>query len=130
MMSKRQITELQGWALAVGMLLIFVSAAMPIMGVSAEWISALRYSFAAGAAMVLLVRITEVYPGKDHRLRRLHMLEKLSAVCYCVAAFFTFYRSYDFSTDWAGLLSAGVVLQLYTMIVIPRVEKKIQEKDK
>lgn len=128
--SKQTIQRLQGPALAVAMLMIAVAAAMPILGIAREHIMALRYVFAAGAALAFIVRLTETYDGSNTRLRRLHRLERMSALLYCVSAFLLFfYGDSQGGKDWIAFLLAGAVMQIYSSYMIQYEQNKENKKN-
>ncbi|MCH4156487.1 MAG: hypothetical protein LKF31_09310 [Muribaculaceae bacterium] len=124
-MGKREnILEL---AMSVALLVIAITALLPLLKV--QW-TPLRYIFAAGAAATFIIRTLEHYEGKNLRVKRLHRIEKISALCYCVSAFFMFYPQAS-NTDWLGFLTGGAVLQVYTSFMIQYAEnKELREKDK
>lgn len=111
--------------LALGMVMLVVSAAFPLLGVWPEGMLLMRYIFAAGAATVLAVRITEVYEGKNLRVKRLHSLERVSAFLYCVSAFLLFFYGNRLGGgDWIAFLLAGAIMQIYTSFMIQHEEEK------
>ena len=87
-----------------------------------------KYLFAVGAAGALVCRILEKHPKSGLRVRRLHRMEVVSALCYCLSAFFMFYA--DTVSDWLAFLTAGAVLQLYTSFMLPRAERQEREANK
>ena len=101
-MDKRN--QILGILLSVSLLLILVAAVFPIMQV--RWVGS-KYLFAVGAAGAL---------------------EVVSALCYCLSAFFMFYA--DTVSDWLAFLTAGAVLQLYTSFMLPRAERQEREANK
>lgn len=126
---KQTIAKISNILLNLGLLTLLVSAAFPLLGLWKEQLMLMRYVFAAGAAMVLVARVTQVYEGKNFRIKRLHGLERMSALLYCVSAFLLF----DFGnkwggTDWIAFLLAGAIVQLYTSYMIQREEKKDADK--
>ena len=124
-LSKETIVKVQGIALGVAMVMLVVAAAFPILGVWEEGMLLMRYVFAAGAALTFAVRATEVYEGENLRVKRLHRLEKMSSLLYCVSAFLLFYYGNRLGgTDWVGFLLAGAVIQIYTSYMIQYEEKK------
>lgn len=118
--------QLIAWALTLGMILLFVSALLPLF--SFHW-GALKYSFAAGALLVLVSRIFDKCPSADVTLRRLYRIQAASAFCYCISAFFLFFSGYSGGTDkdWLGFLTAGAVVQIYSAFRIEHVEAKMNK---
>ena len=128
-LDKKTVQRIQGVLLALGMVMLVVSAAFPLLGVWPEGMLLMRYIFAAGAASVLAVRLTEVYEGKNLRVKRLHSLERVSAFLYCVSAFLLFYYGNRLGGgDWIAFLLAGAIMQIYTSFMIQREEEKDAKK--
>lgn len=110
-------------ALSVSLILIFVAALLPILRI--HWVGT-SYMYAVGAAGTIIARILDRYKGNSVRVRRLHRMEIVSALCYGVSAFLLFWAETE--TDWLAFLTVGAVLQVYTSFMIPYAEK--QEKQK
>lgn len=128
-LDKKTLQRIQGVLLALGMVMLMVSAAFPLLGVWPEGMLLMRYIFAAGAATVLAVRLTEVYEGKNLRVKRLHSLERVSAFLYCVSAFLLFYYGNRLGGgDWIAFLLAGAIMQIYTSFMIQHEEEKDAKK--
>ena len=106
--------------LALSLALILVAAVLPILNLH---FAATRYVFAVGAAASLILRLLLKHPKSSPRIARLHRMENVAAMCYCVAAFFLFYPSAG-PTDWLGFLTAGAALQIYATFTIDYLEKK------
>ena len=106
--------------MTVGMLLIVAGTLMPIWRLDNN---IYKYVYAVGAVMLLVSRLFNPYRGTDLRLKRLVRIESWSAIFFCVAAFFMFYDPTT-ARDWLAFTLAGGVIQVYTLIMIPRVEAK------
>lgn len=107
------------WLTAVPLLLVVAGTAMPILGCQPPlW----KYVYSAGAVLLLIVRIITPYRGDNLRVKRLSRLESWSAIFFCVAAFFMFYKGAG-PTDWLAFTLAGGAVQCYTSIMIPRAQK-------
>lgn len=124
---KKQI-EIQNITLAVATLVLLVTAALPIFGVVSDWT---KYAFAFGAVLALAERFTERYKGNNLRIRRLYRMGKVSAMFYCVSAFFQFNTAWNVNTgqtwgnrDWLAFLLAGALLQIYASFAIQHEENK------
>lgn len=127
--SKQTMANVQAILLNLGLLTMLVAAAFPLLGIWHEGLMLMRYVYAAGAAMVVVARLLYVYEGKNFRIKRLHGLERMSALLYCVSAYLLF----DFGdklggTDWIAFLLAGAIVQLYASYMIQREEKKDAKK--
>ncbi|MGM9804075.1 MAG: hypothetical protein ACI308_07855 [Muribaculaceae bacterium] len=124
-LSEQTIKKIQSTLLGVGMTLLVVAAAFPLLGIMRQEIMLMRYVYAAGAALTLVARATQVYHGTNFRIKRLHALERMSALLYCVSAFMLFYYGDRLGgTDWIAFLLAGAIVQLYASFMIDREEKK------
>ena len=106
--------------IAVGMALILVAAVLPILQI--HWEGS-RYMLAVGAAATLVLRLLLKYPKSTTRIARLHRMENVAAMCYCVSAFFLFYPGAG-PSDWLGFLTAGAALQIYATFTIDYLEKR------
>ena len=122
---KHLITKIQSIGLAVAMLMRLVAAVCPLLGIMKEEMMLMRYVYAAGAALAFVVRATQVYEGKNFRVKRLHGLERMSALLYCVSAYLLFNYGNEWGgTDWIAFLLAGAIVQTYASYMIDREEKK------
>ena len=66
-----------------------------------------------------------MYEGKNFRVKRLHGLERMSALLYCVSAYLLFNYGNEWGgTDWIAFLLAGALVQIYASYMIGREEKK------
>ncbi|MCP9611106.1 hypothetical protein [Coprobacter tertius] len=100
-------------------LCVLCSAALFITG----WFLS-PYVFAVGAAGMAVTRLTRIYNGNNLRLKRLYRMETLSSLLIVAASYFMFRKQ----NEWFLLLTIAAVLQLYTAILIPGIEKKENEK--
>ncbi len=113
------MNKIKDLAVALGLLLMLVMAALPLLGIVKEWMT---WAYAAGAAMVLVARLFQRYEGNDLRARRLHHMLTVSALMYCGSAALTFYS--QGTGDWIALLLAGALMQSYATWMIEKIEKK------
>lgn len=127
--SKQTMANVQAILLNLGLLTMLVAAAFPLLGIWHEGLMLMRYVYAAGAAMTVVARLLYVYEGKNLRIKRLHGLERMSALLYCVSAYLLFDISDQLGgTDWIAFLLAGAIVQLYASFMIQREEKKDAKK--
>lgn len=118
-MDKRN--NILSWILALSLLVILVSAALPILKI--DWEGS-RYTFAVGALASLVARLMIKHkPTQSLRIKRLRRIENVSSILYCLSAFFIFYPGAG-STDWLGFLTAGAALQIYATFTIDYLEKR------
>ena len=118
MISDKNKTLLHDVILMVGMTIILITAVLPLLGVKLPMARAI---FAGGAALVLAARLVEVYKGKNLRVRRLYVLNKVAAVFFCIAAA-TLFHPLSAGNDWVAFLIAGTFTQAYVLAVLPRAE--------
>ena len=103
----------------IGLLIMAVMALLPLLNVNQEW---MRWTFAAGALIVLVARIMGVYRGSSLRIKRLHRILISSAILYCASALMMFIS--HGTNDWIAFLLAGLVMQCYASWMIDREVKK------
>lgn len=112
------------WLMNVGLLLIMLGTAMPLLNPES---TAFRYVFTIGAVLATVCRIiTPGYQGKVLRVKRLARIEVWACIMFCVAAFFMWYQP-GRSADWLAFTLAGGVLIIYTAFMIPRALRKAAE---
>lgn len=120
-MNKSQVLE---WILMAGLLVMLTMALLPLLNVNQEW---MRWVYAGGAAVVLVMRLLQRYKGRNLRVKRLYRINVMSAVLYCASAAMLFY-SKD-TQDWIAFLMAGAVLQTYASYMIDHELKKEEAKE-
>ena len=106
----------------VGMLLIVAGILIPLFTMSVEN-PLFRYIYAAGALLTLIGRAFSPYKGANLRLKRLVRIEAWASIFFCVGAFFLFYPPHNPVRDTLAFTLAGGAIQIYTSIMIPRVQK-------
>ena len=110
--------------LSAGMIILLVTAILPLGGIMYPWP---RYIYAIGAALTLISRFFDRYDGKNTGIKRLYRIQAVSALCYCASAALLFYSSSE--KDWLAFLMSGAVLQIYTSFRIQSEEKKGAKKN-
>ncbi len=109
--------------LSVGMIILLLTAFLPLVDVKAPWF---RYLFAVAAVMIVVVRILQRASRRKMkfslRVRRLFTLEFWSAMCYLISALFIFSDPYH--RTWLGFLTAGAVVQIFSSFMIDRQLRK------
>lgn len=123
-MTKKTKEGLLNTFLSLAMAMLLVTAFLPLIGISNEW---LRYTFALGAILAVIVRLLQrVMYRKDKslglRVRRLLHLEFWSSLSYVVSAYFLVSDPYH--SDWLAFLLIGAVIQIYTSFMVPYAHKK------
>lgn len=134
MLSKEKQAVAQNITLSVAMLLLLVTAAIPMFatGLSLTSLKMCKWLYALAAVLALAVRLTERYEGDNLRIRRLYRMAKVSAMLYVVSAFFVVYplvsdaAAYD-NRDWIAFLMAGAVMQIYVTFAVEHEQKKLKK---
>ena len=112
--------------LMVGLLIITAMALLPLLNIDGEW---MRWLFAAGALMVLVVRVLERYDGDNLRIKRLYRINIISALLFCASAvMFSKKGETDWSTNWVAFLMAGAALLIYVSFAIDHEQRRIAQK--
>ena len=112
--------------LMVGLLIITAMALLPLLNFDGEW---MRWLFAAGALMVLVVRVLERYDGDNLRIKRLYRINIISALLFCASAVMFWKKSEtDWSTNWVAFLMAGAALLIYVSFAIDHEQRRIAQK--
>ena len=120
MLSKEKQSKIQNVMLTVALLIMLVTSVLPLVNVHWEYT---KYVFAFGAVLALAERLTERYQGTNVRIKRLYRMGKISALFYCVSAFFLLYPEVN-SQNWLPFLMAGAVLQVYATFAVEHEMKK------
>ncbi|MDE7181248.1 MAG: hypothetical protein K2N88_08650 [Muribaculaceae bacterium] len=83
----------------VGLLLVAVGLVAPFASMgSPGWMEAFKWIFTAGALAFTAARIAAaVGRGESFRVRRLRRMEAWAGIAFCIAAFFWFYNTRNFS---------------------------------
>ena len=82
-------------AATFGLLLLAAGLVAPFANIeNTQLARVFKYVFAAGALIYTAARLVNVNaPGDSVRLRRLRRMEMWAGFCFCVGAFFWFYKS-------------------------------------
>ncbi len=126
MLSKEKQSRIQNLMLTVALLIMLVTSVLPLLNVHWEYT---KYVFAFGAVLALAERLTERYQGNNVRIKRLYRMGKISALFYCVSAFFLLYPEVS-SQNWLPFLMAGAVLQIYATFAVEHEQKKEKNAEK
>jgi hypothetical protein len=117
---KKTINEKNaGLLLGAAMMVLLVTALLPIFGLKWSW---LPYAYAAGAALTLVAQVLMPNTGTTLRERRLARINVWSAVLYCVSAACLFIPDAAMQKSWVAFLLAGAVLQLYATLMLSRLQ--------
>lgn len=110
--------------IGLAMLLILGAAILPIININRV---GTRYVYAVGAVATLVARLLIKHSETTPRIKRLHRIENVAAMCFCISAFFLFYPEAG-PSDWLGFLTAGAALQIYAAFTIDYLEKRDKKK--
>lgn len=124
MLSKEKQQTVQYIMITAGMLIMLGVVAMRLFNI--EWEHD-RWIFAFGAVMTLAERLTERYDGKNMRLKILYRMGKISALLYCISAYFIISPTGKLR-DCLAFLVAGGVMQIYCSIAYEHEVKKENKK--
>lgn len=121
-MTQNKRTNIANIMVIVGMILMIVMAVTPLLvnhQLNMEW---MRWIFIAGALIVLVGRLIDIYRGPSLRLKRLHVILLFSALLYCASGSMMFI--FQGTNNWIAFLLAGVMVQLYASWMIDREQSK------
>jgi amino acid transporter len=121
-MTQNKRTNIANILVIVGMILMIVMAVTPLLvnhQLNMEW---MRWIFIAGALIVLVGRLIDIYRGPSLRLKRLHVILVFSALLYCASGSMMFI--FQGTNNWIAFLLAGVMVQLYASWMIDREQSK------
>ena len=121
-MTQNKRTNIANILVIVGMIMMIVMAVTPLLvnhQLNMEW---MRWIFIAGALIVLVGRLIDIYRGPSLRLKRLHVILVFSALLYCASGSMMFI--FQGTNNWIAFLLAGLAVQMYATWTIEREEKK------
>jgi UDP-N-acetylmuramyl pentapeptide phosphotransferase/UDP-N-acetylglucosamine-1-phosphate transferase len=124
-MTQNKRTNIANILVIVGMIMMIVMAVTPLLvnhQLNMEW---MRWIFIAGALIVLVGRLIDIYRGPSQRLKRLHVILVFSALLYCASGSMMFI--YQGTNNWIAFLLAGLLVQSYASWQIEREQKKTKE---
>ena len=121
MMTKEKRFSIANLLVALGLLLMLAMIVVPLFNHldDKEW---MRWTYTAGAFVVLVARFIGHDNSGSLRVKRLHGILILSALLFCASAAVMFIP--QVSNSWLALLLAGLVVQLYASWMIDREVKK------
>ena len=121
MMTKEKRFSIANLLVALGLMLMLAMIVVPLFNHldDKEW---MRWTYTAGAFVVLVARFIGHDNSGSLRVKRLHGILILSALLFCASAAVMFIP--EVSNSWLALLLAGLVVQLYASWMIDREVKK------
>ena len=120
-MTKEKRFSIANLLVALGLLLMLAMIVVPLFNnlEDKEW---MRWTYTAGAFVVLVARFIGHDNSGSLRVKRLHGILIFSALLFCASAAVMFIP--DVSRYWLALLLAGLIVQLYASWMIDRENKK------
>lgn len=124
-MTQNNRTKIANILVIVGLLIMVVTAIMPLLVNHNINFELMRWLYNGGAIIVLIGRLVDIYRGPSLRLKRLHLILVFSALLYCASGSMMFI--YQGTNNWIAFLLAGLLVQSYASWQIERVQKKTNE---
>lgn len=115
-------TNLSNILVLVGLLMMAIMAVTPLLVNHDINMELMRWIFTAGAFLVLVGHLINIYRGTSLRLKRLHVILIFSALLYCASASMMFV--FQGTNNWIAFLLAGLLVQIYASWMIEREQKK------
>lgn len=124
-MTQNNRTKIANILVIVGLLIMVVTAIMPLLVNHNINFELMRWLYNGGAIIVLIGRLVDIYRGPSLRLKRLHLILVFSALLYCASGSMMFI--YQGTNNWIAFLLAGLLVQSYASWQIEREQKKTKE---
>lgn len=124
-MTQSNRTKIANILVIVGLLIMVVTAIMPLLVNHNINFELMRWLYNGGAIIVLIGRLVDIYRGPSLRLKRLHLILVFSALLYCASGSMMFI--YQGTNNWIAFLLAGLLVQSYASWQIEREQKKTKE---
>lgn len=124
-MTQNNRTKIANILVIVGLLIMVVTAIMPLLVNHNINFELMRWLYNGGAIIVLIGRLVDIYRGPSLRLKRLHLILVFSALLYCASGSMMFF--YQGTNNWIAFLLAGLLVQSYASWQIEREQKKTKE---
>ena len=121
-MKQEKRTTLSNIMVMLGLLIMAVMAITPLLVNHDFNMELMRWIYTAGAIIVLVGRLIDIYRGPSLRIRHLHVILIFSALLFCASASMMFI--FQGTNNWIAFLLAGLVVQMYASWMIEREEKK------
>ena len=123
MMTKEKRFSIANLLVALGLLLMLAMIVVPLFNHldDKEW---MRWTYTAGAFVVLVARFIGHDNSGSLRVKRLHGILILSGLLFCASAAMMFIPDDYVHNSWLALLLAGLIVQLYASWMIDRENKK------
>ena len=113
-------TKYTDYLFTIASIVLLVSATLYIT--EGQWVSqkVIDYAYAVSGAVIAVIFLSNLYQGKNLRLKRLNIQQVVSAVLLPVSSYFMFNRR----NEWFVLLLVSAFLQIYIVIVQTIEERK------
>ncbi|MCL1943457.1 MAG: DUF2157 domain-containing protein [Candidatus Azobacteroides sp.] len=96
----------------VGGIFTLIGAVLYIAAVNWEYVP---YLYAGGCAGIAVVYLTNVYRGKNTRIRRLHGFLAAAGILLVASSYFMFHHK----QEWIICVAVSAVLQIYASFTMP-----------
>jgi len=112
--------KLTNYLFIIASTILLLSAVLYIT--EGQWISQkiVDYAYAVSGAVIAVIFLSNLYQGKNLRLKRLNIQQVIAAILLPVSSYFMFNRR----NGWFVLLLVSAFLQIYTVIIKTVEEKK------
>lgn len=121
-MARINRTNIANILVIVGLFMMIAMAITPLLVNHMIDMERMRWVYIAGALIVLVGRLIDIYRGPSLRLKRLHVILVFSALLFCASGSMMFI--YQGTNNWIAFLLAGLVVQLYASWMIDREQSK------
>ena len=121
-MKQDKRTTLSNILVMLGLLIMAVMAVTPLLVNHNINMEVMRWIYTAGALIVLVGRLINIYRRPSLRIKHLHVILIFSAMLFCASASMMFI--FQGTNNWIAFLLAGLVVQMYASWMIEREEKK------
>lgn len=113
----------------IGLLMVAVGLVVPFINMESGWLLVLiKWIFAAGALLFTIARVAGVFGRKESfKVSRARRMEIWSGICFCVAACFWFYHTWNFDgrvltfrmlNDTILFTLAGALIQIISSCLV------------
>ena len=115
-------TKISDILVIVGLLIMAVMAIVQLLVNLDINVELTKWTYIAGALIVLVGRLVGIYKGPSLRIKHLHLILVFSALLYCASGSMMFI--FEGTNNWIAFLLAGLAVQMYASWTIERLEKK------
>ena len=121
-MTQDKRTKISDIMVIVGLLIMAAMAIVQLLVNLDINVELTRWTYIAGALIVLVGRLVGIYKGPSLRIKHLHLILVFSALLYCASGSMMFF--FEGTNNWIAFLLAGLAVQMYASWTIEQLEKK------